>query len=248
LSSKGIYKIINKVNGKYYIGMTDVSFKKRMKRHLPALRNNRHTNKHLQGSFTKYGETNFIFECFIDMTHFSKEEILAKEESLILENYESGLLYNRSVNCLLIRKNEEGQYVKKTVTPGWPVIQLDSNNNFVAKYNTSYEAAKHTEYSKTAIAYAAKHKTECAGKHNWIYEKDYVLNKDNISLTPMKIRKRKDSSVCLINDGQIIEIFKSRRFASKQTGSSEQKISMCINNELEVCNKGYVWKYLEDIE
>ena len=62
----GIYKIINKVNGKYYIGSsknmcgTSDSIG-RWKEHLQGLKHNRHFNKHLQRAWNKYGESSFIF-------------------------------------------------------------------------------------------------------------------------------------------------------------------------------------------
>ena len=56
-----IYRIINKVNGKFYIGSTkDIS--KRWYQHCFALNNNTHYNTHLQNAWNKYGEENFEFE------------------------------------------------------------------------------------------------------------------------------------------------------------------------------------------
>ena len=57
---EGIYKIINKINGKYYLGSTK-NFRKRKLRHLNELRKGVHHNIHLQRAFVKYGEENFKF-------------------------------------------------------------------------------------------------------------------------------------------------------------------------------------------
>ena len=57
-----IYKIINVVNGKLYIGSTMHKFSKRKSEHLTALRKGYHFNSHLQSAWNKYGEENFIFE------------------------------------------------------------------------------------------------------------------------------------------------------------------------------------------
>jgi len=60
-SSPAIYKITNRVNGKIYIGSaSDVS--RRIIYHKNTLRNKKHTNRHLQAAFLKYGEQNFTFE------------------------------------------------------------------------------------------------------------------------------------------------------------------------------------------
>lgn len=58
----GVYRIYNIVNGKFYIGSTTWSFQKRWRTHRNQLRKNRHNNPHLQYSWNKHGESNFIFE------------------------------------------------------------------------------------------------------------------------------------------------------------------------------------------
>jgi group I intron endonuclease len=74
----GIYKIINKINGKYYIGSTCRSFSERFYSHKNQLNNNLHPNSHLQRSWNKYGENNFEFqiveECIKDKIHVLNRE------------------------------------------------------------------------------------------------------------------------------------------------------------------------------
>ena len=59
----GIYKIINKINGKYYIGSSSNVLRSdgRWHRHKWMLRNNRHNNIHLQRAWNRDGEHNFDF-------------------------------------------------------------------------------------------------------------------------------------------------------------------------------------------
>lgn len=61
LSKSGIYKIVNKTNGSYYVGSTKCAFAKRFSRHRKQLRDKKHFNAHLQNSFNKYGEDKFVF-------------------------------------------------------------------------------------------------------------------------------------------------------------------------------------------
>lgn len=65
----GIYKIINKIDGKIYVGQTQ-NYHKRKQKHLAALRANSHFNTHLQRAFNKYGEKAFeislLCECEIE--------------------------------------------------------------------------------------------------------------------------------------------------------------------------------------
>jgi len=56
-----IYKIINLVNEKFYIGSTTGELRRRKNAHLAKLRHNKHYNPLLQSSWNKYGEENFEF-------------------------------------------------------------------------------------------------------------------------------------------------------------------------------------------
>jgi len=58
--NQGIYKIINVVNNKFYIGSA-VSLRKRKSRHFSELRTGKHNNRHLQAAWVKYGEQAFVF-------------------------------------------------------------------------------------------------------------------------------------------------------------------------------------------
>ena len=74
--AQGIYKIINVINNKFYVGST-VNISRRRARHFSELRNNRHNNKYLQSAWNKYGEQAFIFvvvEEVIDKTDLLKAE------------------------------------------------------------------------------------------------------------------------------------------------------------------------------
>lgn len=55
-----IYSILNKSNGKIYIGLTNDA-KRRFKEHRVELRGNKHHNSHLQNAWNKYGEDAFEF-------------------------------------------------------------------------------------------------------------------------------------------------------------------------------------------
>ena len=73
----GIYKIINKVNGKYYVGSSKL-VKRRLSEHKTYLRSNRHFNSHLQFAWNKYGENNFDFT-FIEKVPICKLLIIEQK-------------------------------------------------------------------------------------------------------------------------------------------------------------------------
>lgn len=79
-NKSGIYKIINKINNKYYIGSA-FNLDKRFKRHIRNLRSNKHTNPHLQSAWNKYGESNFKF-IIVKYTDINK---LISEEQIALD-------------------------------------------------------------------------------------------------------------------------------------------------------------------
>jgi group I intron endonuclease len=78
LLKSGVYRIINKTTGKFYIGSTIMSIQKRCYHHLSLLRANKHKNIYLQNSWNKYGEEDFLFEIL---------EITDKNNTLIREQY-----------------------------------------------------------------------------------------------------------------------------------------------------------------
>lgn len=85
LNKSGIYRIVNLVNGKFYIGSTNC-FRIRFKFHRNRLRNNKHFNYLLQRSWNKYGEENFLFEIIefvddIDSLHIREQFWLDETES-----------------------------------------------------------------------------------------------------------------------------------------------------------------------
>ncbi len=55
-----IYKIINAINNKFYVGSA-VNYDKRKARHLWRLRRGDHANKHLQAAWNHYGADAFVF-------------------------------------------------------------------------------------------------------------------------------------------------------------------------------------------
>lgn len=64
----GIYQILNKVNGKRYVG-SSINLEARWGAHLRSLRRGQHCNPHLQCAFDKYGEECFAFEVLEHVEH-----------------------------------------------------------------------------------------------------------------------------------------------------------------------------------
>lgn len=99
----GIYEIINRLNGKRYIGSAK-EFKERWRNHVSSLKSDKHQNKHLQNSFNKFinelGNDNFIeFHIVEIMKNSTKEERLIREEFWINVAKENNIdLYNNQLD------------------------------------------------------------------------------------------------------------------------------------------------------
>ena len=93
---RGIYKIINAVNNKFYVGSA-VNFEKRKARHLWRLRRGDHINKHLQAAFNKYGESAFIF---VLVEHVPTDaDILAAENKWLKTHVGHSYCYNKAADA-----------------------------------------------------------------------------------------------------------------------------------------------------
>lgn len=113
MSFIGVYKIINTVNNKIYIGSTTVSFKERYRQHLYHLKKNTHKNTHLQHAFNKYGESKFEF-CIIECC--DKESCIIVEQKWLNDTNctEKSIGYN--INPLADRINTPEVYEKRRQT------------------------------------------------------------------------------------------------------------------------------------
>ena len=80
----GIYKILNLVNNKVYVGQT-INYTNRVYLHTHYLENNCHCNSHLQNAWNKYGSENFKFELIEDFSDTDYEKVLLDK---ILDEHE----------------------------------------------------------------------------------------------------------------------------------------------------------------
>lgn len=77
MKQSGIYRIVNKINCKGYIGSA-IDFKRRWTNHRWLLINNKHDNIYLQRAWNKYGEANFKFEIIEEVK--DKTKLVEREQ------------------------------------------------------------------------------------------------------------------------------------------------------------------------
>lgn len=86
-----IYKIINLVNDKFYVGST-TNKKVRFRQHRKLLRGNRHHCKHLQAAWNKYGESKFDFVVVEEVA--PDKDLLAVEDVWLQQHVGKNYCYN----------------------------------------------------------------------------------------------------------------------------------------------------------
>jgi group I intron endonuclease len=130
--AQGIYKIINVVNNKFYVGST-VNISRRRARHFSELRNNRHNNKYLQSAWNKYGEQAFVFVVVEEVP--KGKDILAAENVWLKEHVGKDHCYNLGTDATA---PQLGMFGELSNTWGY----------------------KHTEEAKARIAKASKERIQ----------------------------------------------------------------------------------------
>ena len=126
--ARGIYKIINVVNNKFYVGSA-VDLKRRKTRHFSELRTGKHNNRYLQAAWVKYGEQVFVFVVVEELPEDA--DLLAAENVWLKEHVGKDYCYNLGVDATAPMMGFGGE-----LSPTW-----------------GYE---HTEDAKVRIGIAAK--------------------------------------------------------------------------------------------
>jgi len=136
----GIYKIVNKINGKYYVGSSaDILSPNigRWYKHKWMLKNNNHDNIHLQRAWNKYGGDSFEFKIveYIEPAKLIGEEQKYLDDAKLNKN----AVYNRTFIAGKIEMTEETR--KKIGDKA--KIRFKNNIN-----HPLYDKTKYTLYNK----------------------------------------------------------------------------------------------------
>lgn len=124
----GIYCIINKITGKWYIG-SSVDIFKRWRTHKSFLNKNNHENEYLQYAWNKYGSEGFEFR-ILELV-FNKNNLVNVEQLWLnwanSNNRKFG--YNISptaANCLGVKHTEESKLKRAKARTGITYISLEA--------------------------------------------------------------------------------------------------------------------------
>ena len=179
LGKSGIYSLINIENGKRYIGSSKNLYN-RLNDHLSLLRTNKSHNKHLQSSWNKNGEDNFIYsvlelceeeirfereQYYIDIIHpefnFS-EQVIANTNRIISEEQKE------KISNTLKQKYESGEISPYKQDHNWKKCYIYDIEafTFYKECNTITEA-----FLELKTKYNTKEKIDTT-----IYQKKYCIS------------------------------------------------------------------------
>lgn len=175
----GIYKIINLINNKFYIGSSK-NLKVRLWKHRSLLRHNKHYNLHLQNSWNKYGEDNFDY-CIVETCD---EEHQYEREQFYINTLHPE--YNIAEKVELPSFSEESRKKQSetrkrmfkegllTPTRMTKVFMYDLNGNFIKEFPSEKSAAEELGVDKSQIE---KNLTgENKRCHNYIFTYEYFTS------------------------------------------------------------------------
>lgn len=127
--TQGIYKIINVVNNKFYVGSA-VNFSRRKTKHFSELRTNKHFNNKLQNSWNKHGEKAFIFVVVEELE--LGVDILAAETVWLKEHVGKEYCYNIGTDATAPMLGKGG-----TSSPSWGYKHTKEAKARISKASTA---------------------------------------------------------------------------------------------------------------
>jgi len=169
--ARGIYKIINVVNNKFYVGSA-VDLKRRKARHFSEMRTGKHNNKHLQAAWAKYGEQAFVFVVVEALP--DDVDVLAAENVWLKEHVGKEYCYNIGVDATAPMLGFSGE-----LSPTWGYRHTSESLIAIAKASTGRKQDAETIGRKVAhlfgkpksAATRAKISQTLSGEGNFWYGK-----------------------------------------------------------------------------
>lgn len=220
-----IYKIVNRENGKFYVGRSS-NVLYRWKQHRDMLERNDHHSSHFQNAWNKYDKNVWSFEIFkeIDTGDDDKDrEIAVQIEQQFLDDLMSkNLLYNRSYSAKTgVLKGEDHRFHKmhpsEWMGDGFERAKQSLREKTGEK--NAFYGRHHTEETKAIL------REKCAnfGEKNGFFGKKHSED----TLEKQKAAKDKVSKPIII-DGVW---YRSIRDAERKSGITREKIKHRLKND-----------------
>ena len=154
----GVYAIVNKVNGKRYVGSAAVNLYRRLyNEHLAKLRRGVHDNEHLQRAWHKYGSAAFVFQI---LERCSPEDCVRREQYWIdfYKSADGRFGYNKSPTAgspLGVKRSDEFREKLRQFQLGNRLSEETKEKLRQSQLGNRYRLGKkHTEETKKRMSQA----------------------------------------------------------------------------------------------
>lgn len=241
----GIYRLINLVNQKIYIGSA-IDLKRRHREHMSRLLKKSHENRHLLRVFLRYGQENFFWEVIEYIEDVSK--LIEREQYYIdsYKSYEPSKGYNISKvagSSLGLKRSKEQiiNYLLGRKCRYFNVYKIDERK-FLGTFLSKKDCAKFLGLVNGAnINGCLKNEKKTLADCVFIYQDE--LDKLEEKFEYAKVESRKLFGI--YKEGQLLGSFKNGMECARQFNVCHKKISLCLKNKRPQ-HKGYTFKYIED--
>lgn len=180
-----IYCIYNKINNKSYIGKS-VDFDARKKEHIRKLKCGKHINNHLQNSWDKYGEENFLFSVLLSDVSDLK---LNRYEKLFIQ------LYNTNDKKFGYNLTIGGDGVSGYTHSEEVLMRLRKNHADFSGEKHPYYNKKHTNEIKKIISDCMKGEGNGMFGKKHTYETKRKISEKMKNVNVNKDRRKYDSLI-----------------------------------------------------
>lgn len=247
----GIYKIMNTINDKVYIGSSFDIYARKCN-HVSQLRNNKHDNIHLQSAWNKYGENNFTFKVIEiikleDSLSYKERDCFVKDrEKYYIDSYKSydnvkgyNIVENPLKSPMYGRKHTEESKRKMSE---WQTGE--GNNNYGKQLDEEHKRKiSESKKGKNHPMFGKKLPNEYKNKISRTLKDKGSKPSDDALKKSIEMRQRKIIQVDLKNN--FIKQWNSIKEASDVLKLNYSCIRDCCTGRQKTTS-GFKWFYLED--
>jgi group I intron endonuclease len=228
----GIYKIINKVNGKYYIGNT-TKLGNRWCQHKGSLKYQRHVNSHLQSAWNKYGGNNFNF-VIVEKVLLDKL-VVTEQKYLDIAKNEQDKCYNQNFSANSVLQTEE---MKEKIRNTLKKYYMTHKSPMYGK-TLSAESIEKMKKTKTGVKQSEEHKHNISKSLKGIIRNNETKRKMSLCKTG-KNSPLYDFTIYEWYNENTKELFKGTQYDFYTNyGFSSGSVSYIVNGKR---NSLYGWK------
>lgn len=238
----GVYKIINNINSKIYIGSSSDLYS-RMNNHKSLLNKNKHHSCHLQNAWNAYGCDSFSF-IIVEEVNFD-ESISPKEKDLMLklkekeyiklfksdDNYFGyNIVSNPDRSPMFGRKHSIESRKKMSE---WQIGE--NNNNYGKKFSEDHRRKISESHKGKKVVISDEQKEKISNS---------LKGKKPVKAIEKSIENRM-RKICQYDiNGNLIRIWNNTKEASDSISVNRMCIVDCCRGKQKT-SKGFVWRYME---